>query len=91
MYQRNQTAAAGFADSWDEFKATDRIPHEQWKSLTARSGHWRSAELKAVDSALERYQNAPGQDNLTTLKTAFQTWFRKKQGEVAKRNKESCI
>ncbi|MCU7923831.1 MAG: hypothetical protein KZQ88_14170 [Candidatus Thiodiazotropha sp. (ex Dulcina madagascariensis)] len=91
LYERNQTPAAGFADSWNEFSAADWVSHAQWKDLTARSGHWRSAELKAVDSALESYGRARTQDNLATLKTAFQKWFLKKQGEVTHRNKESCI
>lgn len=91
LYERNTAPAAGFADSWNEFDAANWVTHAQWKDLTARSGHWRSPELKAVDEALEIHEGTPNQQNLDTLKTAFQKWYTKKKGEVTHRNKEGCI
>ena len=91
LYVRNLTTAPGFSDSWNEFRADQWITHADWKSLTARTGHVRSTELRAVDSALKAYENARNPMNLSALKAAFQKWYTKKKGEVAHRNKESCI
>ncbi len=91
LYERNQEKAPGFSDSWNEFKATDWVTYTQWKSLTARSKHWRSSDLKGVDKALESYEKEKNAKNLSTLKSAFQKWYTKNKNEVAHRNKESCI
>ena len=91
LYERNQTPAPGFADSWNELSSADWVTHARWKDLTARSGHWRSPELKGVDGALQSYERARTAENLSTLKTAFQNWYTRKQGEVTHRNRESCI
>jgi len=91
LYVHNETPAPGFSDSWNEFNANDWVTYAQWKDLTARSGHWRSGQLKAVDKALEAYEGAKNPKNLSTLKTAFQKWYTNNKSEVTNRNKESCI
>jgi hypothetical protein len=91
LYERNETPAPAFSDSWNEFNANDWVTYAQWKDLTARSGHWRSSQLKAVDGALEAYEGTKNPNNLTALKTAFQKWYTNNKAEVTHRNKESCI
>ena len=91
LYERNTTPAPGFSDSWDEHKASDWVNYTQWERLTARSGHFRSPQLKAVDKALQTYGESKTATNLATLKDAFEKWYTKKTGEVSKRNKDSVI
>jgi hypothetical protein len=89
LYERNLNAAPGFADSWDEFKAEEWVTYDEWKKLTARSGHTRSGKLRLVDEELEAYGKNPGK--LQALKDAFKDWYTRNPKEVAKRNTDSCI
>lgn len=91
LYVRTERRAPQFADSWLEYSAGNWVSYRDWKSLSARSGHWRSSDLKGVDAALERYEKAPSAQNLQGLKNAFQTWYGKNPQEVSHRNKEECI
>jgi hypothetical protein len=91
LYVRTERRAPQFADSWLEYSAGNWISYADWKSLSARSGHWRSSDLKSVDAALEGYEKTRDPQNLQTLKNAFQTWYAKNPKEVSHRNKEECI
>lgn len=91
LYVRIERRAPQFADSWMEYSAGNWISSTDWKSLSARSGHWRSLDLKGVDTALEGYEETPDAQNLLNLKNAFQTWYAKNPKEVSLRNQEECI
>ncbi len=91
LYERDLAPAAGFADSWDELRGDDWISLADWKRLTARTGHWRSPDLNAVDTALGAYETARNPLNLDTLKAAFQTWYKNNPSEVSHRNVDHCI
>jgi hypothetical protein len=91
LYIRTEQRAPQFADSWMEYSADSWISHQDWKDLSARSGHWRSSNLKGVDAALDAYEKMKNARNLQTLKTAFQNWYARNPKEVSHRNRENCI
>lgn len=91
LYERDERQAPNFADSWNEFSSKDWVTHAVWMDLSARSGHWRSSDLKSVDGALAAYEGANSPDKLLTLKNAFEKWYTRNPKEVKSRNKSSCI
>jgi hypothetical protein len=91
LYIRTERRAPQFADSWLEYSAGDWISHHDWMGLSARSGHWRSSDLKSVDAALEAHERQPNGQNLQSLKNAFQTWYGRNPKEVSHRNTDHCI
>ena len=91
LYERSERRAPQFADSWLEFSAGDWVTHDQWMTLTARSGHLRSGDLKKVDAALETARGGQYAGGVQALKAAFERWYRKNPKEATTRNKESCV
>src|SRR5215471_10102112 len=57
---------------------TDIMTHARWMKYTYGGvTSVRSSQLKAIDTALSRYQGAPSQDNLDKLRSAIVGWMQK--------------
>ncbi len=91
LYVHNRIAAPGFGDSWDEVSATPWITAEEWKSETARTGHWRSGDLEKLDAALLAYEQEGGRGGLEPIRTAFRNWYSRNPKEAASRNSRNCV
>lgn len=67
------------------------ITYQDWMTKTALKGHWRSGDLKAVDSALSEYCNNGNPGNFSKLKQAFNGWYDRNPNERTRRNTDNCI
>jgi hypothetical protein len=67
------------------------ITHQYWMEKTAKTGHWRSKDLEAVDAAIAQYCSNNNPRNMENLKTKFDHWYNRNPHERTKRNTNNCI